>query len=85
MKNLQMLVWLTQLGFSVAFPLAGFILLAVWLRERFNLGVWVLIAGIVLGFAGAIDGLRTSLKAMEIMSRNKKDKEPPPISFNDHD
>lgn len=85
MKNLQMLVWLTQLGFSVAFPLAGFILLAVWLRERFGLGVWVLIAGIVLGFAGAVDGLRTSLKAMEIMSRSKKDKEPPPVSFNDHD
>ena len=28
MKDLSLLVWLTQLGFSVAFPLAGFILLA---------------------------------------------------------
>lgn len=85
MENLKMLIWLTQLGVSVAFPLAGFILLAVWLRERFGLGFWVLILGIVLGFAGAIDGLRASLKAMEIMSKDKKDKEPPPVSFNDHD
>ena len=85
MKNLNMLVWLTQLGISVAFPLAGFILLAVWLRERFDLGAWVLVAGIVLGLAGAVDGLRTSLKAMEIMSKDRKDKDPPPVSFNDHD
>lgn len=85
MKNLSMLVWLTQLGFSVVAPLAGFILLAVWLRERFDLGIWVLILGIVLGVVGAVDGLRTSLKAMEIMSKDKKDEAPPPVSFNDHD
>lgn len=86
MKNLSMIVWLTQLGFSIAFPLAGFILLAVWLRERFSLGPWVLVAGIVLGFAGAVDGLRHSLKAMELLSKNNdKDKEPPPVAFNSHD
>ena len=37
MKELNLLVWLTQLGISVAGPLAGFILLAVWLRQRFDL------------------------------------------------
>lgn len=85
MKNINLIVWLTQLGISVAFPLAGFILLAVWLRSRFGLGQWVLWLGIVLGIAGAIDGFRTSLKAMERLSHDKKDKEPPPVSFNDHD
>ena len=30
MKDLPLLVWLTQLGLSVAAPLAGFVLLAVW-------------------------------------------------------
>ena len=49
MKNLSLLVWLTQLGFSVAVPPAGFILLAVWLRARFDLGVWVILAGVGLG------------------------------------
>lgn len=68
MKHFGLLIWLTQLGLSVAFPLAGFILVAVWLRERFGLGVWVLAVGIVLGFVGAVDGFRTSLKAMERLS-----------------
>ena len=86
MKNLNMLVWLTQLGISVAGPLAGFILLAVWLREQFDLGVWVLIVGIVFGISGAVDGFRVSMKAMEQMTKNKPDaSDPPPVSFNDHE
>ena len=85
MKNLKMLVWLTQLGLSVAGPLVGFILLALWLRQRFDLGVWVLVIGIVLGISGAIDGFRVSIKAMEQMSKDKPGKsDPPPVSFNDH-
>ena len=85
MKNLNMLVWLMQLGLSIAGPLAGFILLAVWLRQRFDLGVWVLIVGMMLGISGAIDGFRVSMKAMEQMSRSKPgEDDPPPVSFNDH-
>lgn len=85
MKNLNMLVWLTQLGLSVAGPLAGFILLAVWLRQQFDLGIWVLIVGIVLGISGAVDGFRVSMKAMEQMSKDKPgENDPPPVSFNDH-
>lgn len=85
MKDLSLLVWLTQLGFSVAFPLAGSILLAVWLRERFGLGAWVIWVGIVLGFLGAVDGLRIALKALDRLTRKKKDESPPPVCFNDHD
>ena len=57
MKNLSLLVWLTQLGLSVALPLGGFVLLAVWLRQRFNWGVWVIVAGVLLGVICAVDGL----------------------------
>lgn len=85
MKEWNLLVWLTQLGISVAGPLAGFILLAVWLRQRFDLGIWVLLVGLVLGISGAVDGFRVSMKAMEQMSKDKSDqKDPPPVSFNDH-
>jgi len=85
MKNLNMLVWLTQLGLSIAGPLAGFTLLAFWLRQRFDLGIWVLVVGIVFGISGAIDGFRVSMKAMEQMSQDKNGKnDPPPVSFNDH-
>ena len=85
MKELTLLTWLTQLGLSVAGPLVGFILLALWLRQRFDLGVWVLVIGIVLGISGAIDGFRVSIKAMEQMSKDNPGKsDPPPVSFNDH-
>lgn len=84
MKELSLLVWLTQLGLSVAFPLAGFILLAVWLRSSLGWGDWVIWVGLVLGLSGAVNGLRHSLKAMELLSRNEKDDAPPPVSFNEH-
>ena len=85
MKNISLIVWLTQLGFSVALPPAGFILLAVWLRNRFDLGLWVLWVGIIIGLCGAIDGLRSSLKAMERLSNDKPENTPSPVSYNDHD
>lgn len=84
MKDLHLLIWLTQLGISVAVPLGGFIWLGIWLRQRFELGVWVVLAGIFVGIVCAIDGLRSSLKAMERMGKDKNE-EPPPVSFNDHE
>ena len=85
MKNLNLLVWLTQLGLSVAMPLAGFVLLALWLRNSFGLGNWILFVGIGIGFVCAIDGLRYSLKIMERIDRKGDRKSPPPVSFNDHE
>lgn len=84
MKNLHLIVWLTQLGISVAAPLAGFVWLAVWLRDRYDLGVWVILAGVVLGIAGAVDGLRSSLRTMEKLSR-KEQEDKPALNFNDHE
>ncbi len=83
MENLSLLVWLTQLGLSVALPLAGFVLLGVWLHNRFGLGVWVIVAGAVLGVLCAVNGLKTNLRAMEKMTRDKKE-DAPPVSFNEH-
>ena len=84
MRNLQLLTWLTQLGLSTAVPLIGFIWLAVWLRERFGLGVWVLFVGIGLGIYCAIDGFVRNLKVLDRMSKDKTEKQHP-ISFDEHD
>lgn len=84
MKDLKLLVWITQLGLSVALPLAGFVLLALWLMNRFSFGNWVLWTGIALGILSAIDGLRQSLRMLNRLSEKKEDS-PPPVSFNDHD
>jgi len=71
---LRSLIMLTQFGFSIAFPLVGFVFVAVWLRNRFGLGNWVLVLGIVFGLVGAVDGFRTSIKTMDILSGANKDK-----------
>ncbi len=83
MKNVRLLIWLTQLGLSTAAPMVGFILLAVWLRQQFQWGIWVVIVGVILGIVCAVDGLRMSLKSMERMTKDKD--EEPPVGFNVHE
>ena len=85
MKGLSLLTWLTQLGLSVALPLAGFVFLALWLRSQFGWGDWVIWVGILLGLLSAWNGLGTSLKILNQLTSKKKDGEDPPVSFNDHD
>lgn len=84
MKHLSLFVWITQLGISVAMPPVVSIWAAVWLRETKGWGSWVLWVGILLGIVCAVDGLRVSLKALSRLSKSKEEKEPPPVSFNDH-
>ena len=84
MKDLSLLVWLSQLGLSVALPLAGFILLGVWLHNDLGWGVWTVWVGVVLGILCAVSGFRGAIKSMELMAKDKKGKQPPPVSFNDH-
>lgn len=83
MKQYQLLIWLTQLGLSVALPLAGFVLLGVWLHTERGWGFWTVIAGLAVGLICAVRGFLDALHTMERMSRDKKEQQPP-ISFNQH-
>lgn len=84
MKNLNLLVFVTQLGLSVVFPLVGGTLVSLWLRQKYGLGPWVLYVGIGLGFLMAADGFRQTLRVMERMSKDKKEDHEAPVSFNEH-
>lgn len=84
MKNLHLLIWLTQLGLSTAGPLVGFAWLAVWLRNRYDLGLWVIFVGIGLGLISAIDGFCKNLKLLDSLGKDKE-KNDPPVSFGEHD
>ncbi len=84
MKAFRLLIWLSQLGLSCALPLAGFLLLAVWLRAQLSLGSWVIWVGILLGVLSAVSGFVNSMKAMGRMGREPK-QEPPGTAFNDHE
>lgn len=85
MKDMNLIVWLTQLGLSVAAPLAGFILLAVWLRDSWGWGDWVIWVGVILGILSAVSGLRSLLQILSRISGDKKDDDSSVVSFNDHD
>ncbi len=85
MRDLNLIIWLSQLGLTVACPLAGFTLLGVWLQQRFDMGTWIVLLGIAIGLISAVQGFRASLRIMEKLSQNKKkDNESPGVSFNDH-
>lgn len=83
MKDLNLLVWLTQLGLSVAIPLAGFVFLGFWLHQGCGWGKWAVWAGLILGLICAIQAFRDSLKILARMSGDRK-KEDPGVSFNEH-
>ena len=86
MKDFNMLIWLTQLGISVTAPLAVFTLIGLWLKQRFNLGAWVMLCFCGLGFLCAVRSFCQSLRMMERMNKNNSRKaDPPPVSFNDHE
>ena len=86
-KDVSLLVMIGQLGLSVAVPLAGCLILVVWLRNKFSLGIWVIFVGAVLGGILAISGFRSTLKTMEDIAKrgDEKDKKPPVTGFNSHD
>lgn len=50
MKLLNLLMWVVQFGFSILFPTVFFLILAVWLQDKFDLGLWIVV---VLGIGGS--------------------------------
>ena len=73
MSDWNMLIWLTQLGLSVVLPLAGMTGLAIWLCSQYQLGRWVILLGILLGFILAVCSFKNTLKEMEYMEKRRKE------------
>ncbi|MBQ8797396.1 MAG: AtpZ/AtpI family protein [Oscillospiraceae bacterium] len=84
MKDLSLLTWLTQLGLSVALPPVALILLAVWLRNRFGWGNWILWVGIILGIYCGVTGFISSMRTLSRLTKEKR-QDKPVVSFNEHD
>lgn len=64
MKYLSLLTWVGQFGFSCLFPTCVFLILGVYLQNRFSLGVWVVIVLGIIGFLTSITTARTCLQSM---------------------
>lgn len=66
---LQNLMWLTQLGLSLALPPVLCLWGAGWLTRRFGLGGWVYLAAIVLGIGASAC---TFIQFAQMLNRRNK-------------
>lgn len=72
LKDLNLLLWLSQLGLSVAVPPAGFLWLSAWLRDRFGWGQWIVWAALGLGLYCAVTGFISSLRTLSRFAKEEK-------------
>lgn len=84
MKFWSLLLWVTHFGFSVIFPSCFFLVLGNWLRNRYALGLWVLIVAGVLGLLTTISTVRSSLRALRKEADRASSGKEAPTAFNDH-
>lgn len=85
MKILNLLMWVGQFGFSIIFPTLFFLLLAVWLQQKFQLGMWLILVFGVLGVLTSISTTKSCLRSMRKAAEEiSGGKTPPPTSYNDH-
>lgn len=84
MKFLSLLIWVSQFGFSVLFPTCFFLITAVWLRNRFHLGLWIVVILGILGLATSFTTARSCLKSILREMDRISDRRDPPPAFNDH-
>ena len=84
MKLLNLLMWVTQFGLSSLFPLCFFLLLAIWLQNKFQLGMWIIAVFGILGVLVTISTVRANLKALRKAAEEAAGDQAPPIAFNDH-
>lgn len=84
MKLLNLLMWVGQFGFSIIFPTLFFLILAVWLQNKFSLGMWIVVVFGVLGILTSISTTRSCLRSLRKAAEAVTEKKDPPISFNNH-
>ena len=84
MKILNLLMWVGQFGFSIIFPTLFFLILAVWLQNKYNLGVWIIILCGIVGLLTTVSTVKACLHSLRKAAEEASSNKPRPISFNDH-
>lgn len=84
MKILNLLLWVTQFGFSIMFPMCFFLLLAVWLQNKFSLGMWIIVVFGILGLLTTVSTVKSCLRSLLKAAEEASPQKNRPIAFNDH-
>ena len=85
MKVLSLLVWVTQFGFSILFPLCFFLMTAVWLQHRYGFGMWIIVVAGILGLLVTISTVRSCIRSLRRAADEACEQKENPPAFNDHD
>lgn len=84
MKILFLLTWVGQFGLSCIFPTLLFLILGVWLQQKFQMGVWIVILLGILGIITSVQTARSCLASLRKAAEDAGSKKKPPVSFNKH-
>ncbi len=84
-KFLSLLLWVTQFGFSVLFPVCFFLIIASWLQQRFGFGMWIMAVMGILGLMVSVSSARSCIRSLKKAAEEAGDNKKPPIAFNNHD
>ena len=85
MRFWSLLVWVTQFGFSVAFPLCFFLVLASWLRSTYDLGSWIVVLFGVFGLLTTVGTVRSCILALRKEADKAASQKKSPEAYNKHD
>lgn len=85
MKMLSLLLWVTQFGLSLLFPLCFFLLSGAWLQRHYGLGMWVIAVGGILGLLTSISTARSCIRSLRRDAEEASGQKEPPVSFNRHE
>lgn len=72
LSALKYLVWVSALSASVITPIIICVLLGYYIKNKFSLGIWVIILFILLGFLAGILNLFKFFKFVQSQAQNKK-------------
>ena len=84
LKSLSLLLWVTQFGLSVLFPICCSLVAAAWLQRCFDLGVWIVVVLGSVGLLSSTRAARSCIRAMLKEAEKVDEEDEPPVSFNDH-
>lgn len=75
-KHMRAATWITQFGLSMVSPIILCVIFALWLRNTFNTGDWLVLVAIIVGVAASfvtmVSYMKTVKKEMEDKDDDKK-------------
>lgn len=74
-RNMRALAWMTQFGLNMVTPLVLCIIIAAWLKNKFNIGDWIIFAAIIIGVGSSVINMFSFIKTVSKENGRKADDE----------